>query len=129
MDDTDIEARQAKSVHETPLASNSVQLTARAGRRIATILAKEPAGTVLRVGVAGGGCSGFSYEYNLVRQTPAQDDLVLEKEGATVLIDQLSLEFMGGATIDYVDDLVGQAFKIDNPNTLASCGCGNSFTV
>jgi len=114
---------------DTVLTPNSVELTARAGRRIATILAGEPKGTVLRVGVTGGGCSGFSYQYDLVRQTPAPDDLVLEKEGATVLIDQLSLEFMGGATIDYVDDLVGQAFKIDNPNTLASCGCGNSFTV
>ncbi len=114
---------------ETVLAANRVELTESAGRRIAEILAKEPTGTVLRIGVAGGGCSGFSYEYDLVRQSATKDDLVLKKEGATVLIDKLSLEFMGGATIDYVDDLVGQAFKIDNPNTLASCGCGNSFTV
>ena len=114
---------------ETALTSNRIELTGRAGRRIAQILAKEPKGTVLRIGVAGGGCSGFSYQYDLVRQSASADDLVLKKEGATVLIDKLSLEFMGGSTIDYVDDLVGQAFKIDNPNTLASCGCGNSFSV
>ncbi len=110
-------------------APNNVELTERAGRRIAEIISKEPAGTVLRIGVAGGGCSGFSYQYDLVRQSATKDDLVLKKAGATVLIDKLSLEFMGGATIDYVDDLVGQAFKIDNPNTAASCGCGNSFSV
>ncbi len=111
------------------LAANQVELTERAGRRIAEIISKEPKGTVLRIGVAGGGCSGFSYEYNLVRQSASSDDLVLQKAGATVLIDKLSLQFMGGSKIDYVDDLVGQAFKIDNPNTLASCGCGNSFSV
>jgi len=114
---------------DSELTANQVELTQRAGRRIAEILSKEPTGTVLRIGVAGGGCSGFSYQYNLVRESASADDLVLKKAGATVLIDKLSLEFMGGATIDYVDDLVGQAFKIDNPNTLASCGCGNSFTV
>lgn len=116
-------------MNEPALAPNSVELTERAGKQIAKILEKEPDGTVLRIAVSGGGCSGFQYEYNLVQETAAEDDLVLERMGATVLVDSLSLEFMGGAKIDYVDDLVGQAFKIDNPNTVASCGCGNSFTV
>ena len=94
------------------LAPNNVVLTDRAARRIGRILAKEPDGTVLRIAVSGGGCSGFQYEYNLVREAPAADDLVLEKDSAKVLIDSLSLEFMGGAEIDYVDDLIGQSFEI-----------------
>ncbi len=111
------------------LTSKGVELTERAGKQIAKILATEPEGTVLRIAVSGGGCSGFQYEYNLVRETASEDDLVLERPGALVLLDSMSVEFMNGAKIDYVDDLVGQAFKIDNPNTVASCGCGNSFNV
>jgi iron-sulfur cluster assembly accessory protein len=114
---------------EAALASHDVVLTDRAARRIGRILAKEPTGTVLRIAVAGGGCSGFQYEYNLVVETPTEDDLVLSKENATVLIDSLSLEFMGGAEIDYVDDLIGQSFQIRNPNAVAGCGCGTSFAV
>ena len=111
------------------LPLKAVTLTERAGRRIAKILGKEPPGTVLRIQVAGGGCSGFQYEYNLVREAPQADDLVLEREGATVLIDPMSVEFMGGAEIDYVDALIGQSFEIRNPNAVASCGCGTSFSV
>ncbi len=114
---------------EASLASANVVLTDRAARRIGRILGKETPGTVLRISVAGGGCSGFQYEYNLVQDQPAADDLVLAKEGATVLIDSLSLEFMGGAEIDYADDLIGQSFQIRNPNVVASCGCGTSFAV
>ena len=114
---------------ETALASNDVVLTDRAARKIGRILAKEPEGTVLRIVVAGGGCSGFQYEYKLVKETPANDDLVLAKDQATVLIDSLSLEFMTGSEIDYVDALIGQAFEIRNPNAVASCGCGTSFSV
>lgn len=107
----------------------AVRLSDSAARRIAGILAKETTGTVLRISVAGGGCSGFQYEYNLVRETPASDDLVLRKGEATVLIDSLSLGFMGGSEIDFVDDLIGQSFQIKNPNAVASCGCGTSFSV
>jgi len=114
---------------DTALAPNDVILTERAAKRISKIFEKEPEGTVLRISVAGGGCSGFQYEYNLVQESPAKDDLVLTKGAATVLIDQLSLEFMGGAEIDFVDDLIGQAFQINNPNAVASCGCGTSFSV
>jgi iron-sulfur cluster assembly accessory protein len=114
---------------ELALAPNNVSLTDRAARRVARILAKEPAGTVLRISVSGGGCSGFQYEYNLVQEEPANDDLVLQRDNAKVLIDPLSLEFMGGAEIDFVDDLIGQSFQIKNPNAVASCGCGTSFAV
>ena len=114
---------------EASLASNDVSLTDRAARRIGRILAKEPQGTVLRISVAGGGCSGFQYEYNLVQEAPANDDLILRKDTATVLIDAMSLEFMGGSEIDFADDLIGQSFQIKNPNVVASCGCGTSFAV
>lgn len=109
--------------------TSSVTLSDRAAKRVSRILSKEPSGTVLRISVAGGGCSGFQYEYNLVQETANEDDLVLQKGDATVLIDSLSLEFMGGAEIDYVDDLIGQSFQIRNPNAIASCGCGTSFAV
>ena len=114
---------------DNAIASNLVGLTGRAAKRIAKIIEKEPEGTVLRISVTGGGCSGFSYEYNLVREKPAKDDLVIREADATVLIDAMSLEFMGGAEIDFVDDLVGQSFQINNPNAVASCGCGTSFAV
>jgi iron-sulfur cluster assembly accessory protein len=114
---------------EAALAEPTVVLTDRAAKRVARILAKEPEGTVLRISVAGGGCSGFQYEYNLVQETPANDDIVLAKNGATVLIDAMSLEFMGGSEIDFSDDLIGQSFQIKNPNAVASCGCGTSFAV
>jgi iron-sulfur cluster assembly accessory protein len=114
---------------DASLASADVVLTDRAARRIGRILGKEAPGTVLRISVAGGGCSGFQYEYNLIQDMPKADDLVLAKDGATVLIDSLSLEFMGGAEIDYADDLIGQSFQIKNPNVVAACGCGTSFAV
>lgn len=114
---------------EASLASNDVVLTERAARRISKIVEGEPSGTVLRISVAGGGCSGFQYEYNLVQDSPAEDDLVLARDDAIVLIDALSLEFMGGAEIDFVDDLIGQSFQIKNPNAVANCGCGTSFSV
>ena len=114
---------------DTALAPANVVLTDRAAKRVARILSKEPEGTVLRISVAGGGCSGFQYEYNLVQEKPGSDDVVLQTGDATVLIDQMSLEFMGGSEIDFVDDLIGQAFQIRNPNAVASCGCGTSFAV
>ncbi|HEY0854172.1 MAG TPA: iron-sulfur cluster assembly accessory protein [Devosia sp.] len=114
---------------DVALAPKDVVLTDRAARRIGKILAKQGEGTVLRIQVAGGGCSGFQYEYKLGKDSPTADDLVLTKGDATVLIDSLSLEFMGGAEIDYVDDLIGQSFEIRNPNAVAGCGCGTSFAV
>jgi iron-sulfur cluster assembly accessory protein len=109
--------------------SESVQLSERAARRIARILGSEPQGSALRVSVEGGGCSGFQYKYDLVREGPAEDDVVLARDGATVLIDSTSLQFLGGSEIDFVDDLMGQSFQIRNPNAVASCGCGTSFTI
>ncbi|MCB1484370.1 MAG: iron-sulfur cluster assembly accessory protein, partial [Hyphomicrobiaceae bacterium] len=75
-----------------------------------------------------GGCSGFQYKFDLVSDR-AEDDLVLEKSGATVLIDPVSVQYMEGSEIDFVDDLIGSAFKINNPVATASCGCGTSFSI
>ena len=103
-------------------------LSARAAKRISTILSKETDGTMLRLAVTGGGCSGFQYNFALDANR-MDDDLVLERDGATVLIDPVSLDFLVGAEIDFTDDLIGQAFKVNNPNATASCGCGTSFSV
>lgn len=109
--------------------TTTVTLTERAARRIASILAKEPTGTVLRFSVEGGGCSGFQYSYNLIVDQPADDDLVLQRDGATVLIDAVSLPFLDGSEIDFVDELIGRSFQVNNPNATAACGCGTSFSV
>jgi len=103
-------------------------VTERAAQRIGEILRREPAGTMLRVSVEGGGCSGFQYKFD-TEQTKADDDMVIERNGATVLIDPVSLNYMAGAEIDFVDDLIGSAFKVHNPKATASCGCGTSFAL
>ena len=105
-----------------------VELTEAAAKGINRILAKEPGKSALRVSVEGVGCSGFSYKFDLVEDRN-DDDVAIEKDGATVLIDDLSLVYMGGSVIDFVDDLMGQSFQIKNPNAVASCGCGTSFSV
>jgi iron-sulfur cluster assembly accessory protein len=108
--------------------SQHVTVTDRALNRIAEIASGEPATSVLRVSVEGGGCSGFQYKFDLVNAR-AHDDLVIEGHGATVVIDPVSLQYMEGAEIDFVDDLIGAAFKINNPVATASCGCGTSFSI
>lgn len=110
------------------MTATSVTVTERAARRIAEIVRGEPAARMLRVSVEGGGCSGFQYKFDLVDE-PADDDIVIERDGATVLVDQLSLTYMTGSEIDFVDDLIGASFKVKNPNATASCGCGTSFTL
>ncbi len=105
-----------------------VTVSARAARRIAEILKSETQPAMLRVAVTGGGCSGFQYNFAL-DEVKAEDDLVLERDGAVVLIDSMSLDFLRGAEIDFVDDLIGASFKINNPNAQSSCGCGTSFSI
>jgi len=109
------------------MAAN-ITVSERAARRIGEILRQEPAGTMLRVSVAGGGCSGFQYKFDTERDK-ADDDIVIERAGATVLIDPVSLNYMAGAEIDFVDDLIGSSFKVNNPQATASCGCGTSFAL
>jgi iron-sulfur cluster assembly accessory protein len=110
------------------MSDQPVTLSDAAARRIATILGSSPEMQALRVSVEGGGCSGFSYKFDLV-EDQQDDDLVLEKNNARVLIDQLSLVYMDGSEIDFVDNLLGQSFQIKNPNAVANCGCGTSFSI
>jgi iron-sulfur cluster assembly accessory protein len=106
----------------------NVTMTERAARRIGEILKGEPTGAMLRVSVEGGGCSGFQYKFGF-DGAQAADDLVLARDGVVVLIDPVSVQYMAGAEIDYVDDLIGASFKVNNPVATASCGCGTSFSV
>ncbi|MFZ0373845.1 MAG: iron-sulfur cluster insertion protein ErpA [Xanthobacteraceae bacterium] len=108
--------------------ADNVVVTERAARKIGEILGREPAGTMLRVSVEGGGCSGFQYKFD-TEKSRAEDDMVIEKGSATVLIDPVSLYFMAGSEIDFVDDLIGSSFKVNNPKATASCGCGTSFAL
>jgi iron-sulfur cluster assembly accessory protein len=112
---------------ETKMAANVI-VTERAAQKIGEILGREPAGTMLRISVEGGGCSGFQYKFDTDR-SKADDDTVIERSGATVLIDPVSLDYMAGAEVDFVDDLIGASFKINNPKATASCGCGTSFAL
>jgi iron-sulfur cluster assembly accessory protein len=106
----------------------TVTVSERAARRIGEILKSEPTGTMLRVSVEGGGCSGFQYKFGMDREKAA-DDLVIDKAGAVVLIDPVSVDHMAGSEIDFVDDLIGASFKVKNPKATASCGCGTSFSL
>ena len=109
------------------MSGETFQVTDRALSRVAKILTGEAA-SALRVSVEGGGCSGFQYRYDLV-DGPAADDLVIEGATATVVVDPVSLPFLAGAELDFVDDLIGQSFQIKNPNAQSSCGCGTSFSL
>lgn len=110
----------------TPPAT--VTMTASAAKRIGEIAAAEGRPTCLRISVEGGGCSGFQYKFDLVADTAA-DDFVIARDNARVLIDPVSLEYMAGSQVDFVDDLIGASFKITNPNATAGCGCGTSFSL
>ena len=110
------------------MTAGNVTVTERAASKIAAILQKEPAGAMLRVSVEGGGCSGFQYKFDVERER-ADDDMVLRRDKATILIDPVSVGFLAGSEIDFVDDLIGASFKINNPNAKSSCGCGTSFSL
>ncbi|MDP6690253.1 MAG: iron-sulfur cluster insertion protein ErpA [Alphaproteobacteria bacterium] len=109
-------------------ATAGVTVTGDAAKRIAFLMQQEGADAKLRIEVQGGGCSGFSYGFRFDDQIN-DDDLVIEQEDAVVLIDETSLQFLGGAKIDYVEDLMAAAFRIDNPNASSACGCGTSFAI
>ncbi len=108
--------------------ANQVVVTDSAIKKIATILSTEKEPSVLRVSVEGGGCSGFQYKFDIQR-APETEDIVIARDGATVVIDPVSLQYLAGSQIDFTDELIGAAFKIENPNATASCGCGTSFAL
>lgn len=105
-----------------------VSVSESAAKRIGAILANEGNGAMLRVSVEGGGCSGFQYKFDVERER-AEDDLVIVRDNAVVLVDPVSVNYLEGAEIDYVDDLIGASFRVNNPQATASCGCGTSFAL
>ncbi|MGY6644265.1 MAG: iron-sulfur cluster insertion protein ErpA [Salinarimonas sp.] len=107
---------------------NTITLSESAAKRINQIMAKEAPGSKLRISVNGGGCSGFEYAFDIDAQVQ-EDDLVIERDGAAVLVDEISAQYMEGSVIDFVDDLIGQSFQIKNPLATSSCGCGTSFSI
>jgi iron-sulfur cluster assembly accessory protein len=105
-----------------------IALSASAAARIKSVVANEPAGAGLRVAVEGGGCSGFQYEIGVAPGANA-DDLVIERDGARMFVDPVSLPYLLGSEVDWVEELIGASFKVKNPNATSSCGCGVSFAV
>jgi iron-sulfur cluster assembly accessory protein len=105
-----------------------ITLTPSAAKRIQQIGQAEGRALMLRVAVEGGGCSGFQYQFDLV-DSAGPDDLRIERDGASALVDDVSVPFLSGSEIDFVDELAGAEFRVRNPNAKSSCGCGVSFSV
>jgi iron-sulfur cluster assembly accessory protein len=110
------------------MTTASITVTERAAQRIAQIVCNEPNKKMFRISVEGGGCSGFEYRFDLVLKAEPED-AVIEHADAKILVDSLSLVYLAGSEIDYVEDLLSASFKIKNPNATAACGCGTSFSV
>lgn len=109
--------------------SGPMTITASAARRIAALVEREAAaGTRLRIGVSGGGCSGFQYTFGLDARDE-EGDLVMTRDGAAVVVDGMSLLYLTGSELDWVEDLTGSYFRMNNPNATAGCGCGSSFAI
>lgn len=108
--------------------SEALTLTASAAKRVAWIAEKQAKPAILRLSVEGGGCSGFQYKFDLA-DGPDADDLVSETEGVRLVVDPISLDLVSGSVVDFVESLGGAAFKVENPQAAAGCGCGSSFGV
>jgi iron-sulfur cluster insertion protein len=107
----------------------SITLSERAATQVAAMLSREDQpGLMLRISVSGGGCSGFQYGFAFDDAVNA-DDRTFERSGITAVIDEMSLELLNGAEVDYVEELVGSSFQVKNPNATSSCGCGSSFSI
>ena len=113
---------------DSDIFTGSFGLSESAAKRIVSMLESEPEGSFFRVAVNGGGCSGFQYEFS-IDNTRQDDDLGFTSHGVEVVIDEMSLELVDNAELDYVQDLMGAYFSVSNPNATASCGCGTSFSV
>jgi iron-sulfur cluster insertion protein len=114
---------------ETTTEERAIVVTESAARRIAALRVREQAeGAFLRIAVSGGGCSGFQYGLSFDDRRN-EDDFVFERDGVAVVVDEVSLDLMSGAEVDFVEDLMGASFQIRNPNAASSCGCGNSFSI
>jgi iron-sulfur cluster insertion protein len=106
----------------------ALTLSPSAAARVAAIAAKQAKPAMLRLAVDGGGCSGFQYRFELAEETEA-DDIVSETDGVRLIVDPASLELVAGCTVDFVESLGGAAFRVENPNATAGCGCGSSFAI
>ncbi len=114
---------------ESPPGERNVTVTDSAVRRIARLMEQEDGASLfLRISVSGGGCSGFQYGFSFDRKV-RPDDLEFGRDGVRVVIDEVSLDLVAGAEIDFVEDMIGASFQVRNPNATASCGCGSSFSV
>ena len=103
-------------------------LTPAAAKRIALIAQKQAKPAILRLSVEGGGCSGFQYKFDLAQEADG-DDVVSETDGVVLVVDPISLDLVGGSVVDFVESLGGAAFRVENPNAAAGCGCGSSFGI
>ena len=108
--------------------STALTLSPAAAKRIGAIAERQGKPAILRLTVEGGGCSGFQYKFDLA-DAAENDDAVSETDGVRLVVDPMSLDFVAGSTIDFVESLGGAAFKVENPNATAGCGCGSSFGV
>ena len=118
----------AQTAASQSTAMDGVTVTERAARKITEILRQEPSGTMLRLSVQGGGCSGFQYRFD-TDHAQEPDDVVVRRNDAALLIDPVSLAYLAGSEVDFVDDLIGASFRVNNPKAKASCGCGTSFAL
>lgn len=109
------------------IVNNDFKLSQNASNRIKTLL-KSEAGSYFRISVLGGGCSGFQYDFSFT-SSPNEDDLIFKENGISYLIDKTSIDFLTGSTLEYISELAGAYFKIENPNATANCGCGTSFSI
>ena len=109
------------------MENNQINITDNAVKKILSLTANEDDGVKLRLSVSGGGCSGFQYGFSLDSET-TPDDIIFSKDGADLIVDQISLEYLNGSEIDFENKLIESSFKINNPNAAASCGCGTSFS-
>lgn len=117
------------ALHET-LTTPDVTLTERAASELVGMIAEHnKQGASLRIWVAGGGCSGLQYGMALDDAEPEEGDVMMVDQGVNIVVDGLSLKYLKGAHVDYVDDVLGGGFKIENPNAVRSCGCGSSFSA
>ena len=110
------------------MTTTELTLSPAAAKRLREIGDAEGKPIMLRIAVEGGGCSGFQYKFDVERDR-ADDDLVIERDSAVVLVDPSSVPFLAGSEVDFVDDLIGASFRVENPNATASCGCGTSFSI
>lgn len=110
------------------METSAITLSPAAARRVAAIAARQGRPPVLRLSVEGGGCSGFQYKFDLADAAEG-DDMVSETDGVRLVVDPVSLDLIAGSTVDFVESLGGAAFKVDNPQAAAGCGCGSSFGI